>query len=130
MNRAKGRWRLLTIAITLLLLTYALWPRPVRPAILFAYSDNALGMWGLTLFKDGQFDLTLPASYENGRFKLSADTVLLQYDEPTAGLPAAYLINRTRNQVEELSRIAGKWTVTHRGNWAEIHYDSTRYYNH
>lgn len=109
-------------------LVYIFWPQPMRPAILYAYSDNAFAMWGLTLFKDGQFDITLPAANENGQFRVIGDTIVLQYVAPANALPAAYLINRRRNQIDELQRVSGKWVVVHRGNWAALQYDSTRYY--
>jgi hypothetical protein len=127
MSKPKNRWLLFAVVVGLLL-TYALWPNPVRPAMLSAYSDNAFGMWGLTLFRDGQFDISLPAAQESGRFNLSADTVELLYDAPKAFLPSAYLINRNKKRIDELHRIAGKWTITDNMNWAELRYDSTQFY--
>lgn len=85
-------------------------------------------MWGLTLFKNGQFDITLPAANEQGRFSILGDTIELRYAAPSKDLPAAYFINRSKNRVDELQRVSGKWTVAHNGNWAELQYDSTRYY--
>ena len=85
-------------------------------------------MWGLTLFKNGQFDITLPAAYESGHFKLSGDTVVLQYDEPARGLPQAYLVNRSKKKIDELQRVEGRWVCTKNLNWAELHMDSTQYY--
>jgi hypothetical protein len=127
--RRKNRW-FLTAGLLAAGFVYALWPQPVRPTILYAYSDNAFGMWGLTLFKDGRFTITLPASYEEGLFSLSPDTVWLHYNKPDANLPTAYLINRDRKKIEELSKTGNKWSIANRGNWAELQYDSTRFYAH
>ncbi|MBD2769571.1 hypothetical protein IC235_16910 [Hymenobacter sp. BT664] len=128
MSTVKSKRRLFLFGAGILLLAYGFWPTPLRPVILYAYSDNALGMWGLTLFKDGQFTITLPAAYESGRFHLSGDTIELHYNESGAGLPQAYLINRSKKQIDELNRVAGWWKRTTNLNWAELHFDSTRYY--
>jgi hypothetical protein len=129
MSMIKGKRRFLAAGVMAGVLTYAFWPQPVRPAIFYAYSDNTFSMWGLTLYKDGRFYMTLPAAYEEGHFFVSGDTITLQYDNPSVELPAAYFINRNRKQIEELCRVSGKWTVTHNGNWAALQYDSTRYYS-
>ena len=128
MSKARRRTVWSVAGASLLLGAYAFWPKPIRPAILYAYSDNAFSMWGLTLYKDGQFYATLPASYEKGLFRVIADTIELQYEAPSKGLPAAYFINRERRLIEELQRISGRWVVVHRGNWADLYYDSTRFY--
>ena len=128
MSGMKGKRQFLAVGALAGVLTYIFWPQPTRPAILRAYSDNAFGMWGLTLFKDGQFDITLPAANEQGLFRVLGDTIELQYVTPSKALPAAYFINRSKNQIDELQRVSGKWTVTHNGNWAALQYDSTRYY--
>ena len=128
MSKVPRRTVWLVAGASVLLGAYAFWPKPIQHAILYAYSDNAFSMWGLTLYKDGRFFATLPTSHEKGRFRVIADTIELQYETPSTELPAAYFINRERRQIEELQRISGRWVVVHRGNWAELYYDSTQYY--
>jgi hypothetical protein len=96
--------------------------------VLYAYSDGFAGQWGLTLYKDGDFQVYLPASEAAGRFQLVGDTVVLHYQPPAPGLPEAYFISRKNRKIDELHQVAGKWTPTSTNNWATLHIDSTQYY--
>jgi len=110
------------------LLTYLLWPKPVRPRILAGYSDNFAGIWALDLYKDGGFHLSLPAAEAEGQFRLTGDTIVLQYTPSAPQLPAAYLINRRRKKLDELKKMTGHWVVTDNSNWMQLQEDSVRQY--
>lgn len=122
------RRRLLLGLLALGLLLLALWPASIRPAVLHTYSDNAFGMWGLTLYQDGQFTIYLPADQSSGQYKVIGDTIELHYPGQEKHLPAAYLINRERRRIDELELVAGRWHVREANNWAALAFDSTRYY--
>lgn len=98
--------------------------------LLYAYTDGFAGQWGLTLYKNGDFQMYLPASNGAGRYQLIGDTVVLYYVPQTQGMPAAYFINHKERKIDELHQVAGKWVQTPYNNWAMIHFDSTRYYTH
>ncbi|MCA8832766.1 hypothetical protein [Hymenobacter pini] len=110
------------------LLLFFCWPTPARRTVLHAYSDNAFGMWGLTLYLDGHFDVYLPTNQSSGRFRLTGDTIELYYSEKSAGFPAAYLINRQQQRLDKLENHQGKWVNSPNTNWMALTFDSTRHY--
>lgn len=99
-------------------------PSQFRPALFSAYSDNFAGMWGLTLYRDGGFDETLPASNESGRFRLSGDTVVLRFDDSARFPLAAYCIDRPARKIYKLRRGSGRWLADDHGrDWSQIYVD-------
>ena len=126
----KAKWLLLSISdILVALASYAFWPQPKRRVVLDAYSDSFAAGWALTLYKDGRFHVSVPSVEGAGRFELDGDTVVLHYDKPSAGLPEAYLIDRSRRKITGLKQINHKWSVANDGNWAALRVDSTQYSN-
>ncbi|AHJ96141.1 hypothetical protein Hsw_0546 [Hymenobacter swuensis DY53] len=80
------------------------------------------------MYKDGGFHLSLPATEEEGQFRLTGDTIELHYATSAPQLPAAYLINRCQKRLDELHRIAGHWVVTDNTNWMQLQQESVRQY--
>ena len=122
----------LVVALLLLVGSLTTWVCSVPdkpPIILGAFSDNAFAMWGLTLYKDGTFQETLPASHNEGRFILQADTIVLDRNQKSNELPQAYLLNRKKQTICELTRAGKRWMLEPmNGNWSAIQIDSTRSY--
>ena len=99
------------------------------PIVLQSFSDSAFASWGLTLYKDGTFWETLPASNNEGHFILRADTIVLKHNEEANWLPQAYLLDRKKQSIYELARAGKKWTLAQgSSNWSAIQIDSTRSY--
>ncbi|MCC2547575.1 hypothetical protein LJY25_14050 [Hymenobacter sp. BT175] len=116
------RWLLIPLGLLIGLLAYELL-KPERPMILSAYADNFAGQWGLSLYKDGDFQLFLPAASGTGRFQVLGDTVILHYAAARPSMPAAYLINRKGKKIDELQQVAGKWVLAPLNNWAVLQFD-------